>query len=59
MSESMVATSTSKALIEAGLPTLQSMVKCESREQFGNLTYVIGGKEYDIAANEWIYAPAT
>lgn len=31
------------------------MVECVSREEIGELTYVIGGKEYTLTPEEWLF----
>ena len=37
-----------------GIPSFDNVVKCESNAQFGSLTFVIGGKDYTLEANEWM-----
>ena len=44
-----------KHMIEAGIPTADHMVECTSRDEIGDLTYVIGGKEYTLTADEWLF----
>jgi hypothetical protein len=31
------------------------MVECTSREEIGELTYIIGGKEYTLDPEEWLF----
>lgn len=42
-----------------GLPTLKNKQECLGREQFGNLTFVINGKDYTMTAEEWLIAPGS
>merc|ERR1719454_2307281 len=42
-------------MIKAGIPTADHMVECTSREEIGDLTYVIGGKDYTLDAEEWLF----
>lgn len=44
--------------IQGKVPTLDNGVDCKSEEDFGQLTWVINGKEYSMEANEWVYPPA-
>ena len=39
------------------LPLRDQGVPCSNSEQFGSLTYVIGGKDYAIPNNEWTFEP--
>lgn len=43
------------ALVKAGIPTADHMVECTSREEIGELTYVIGGKHYTLSPEEWLF----
>lgn len=36
------------------VPTFEKKLKCESNAQFGDLTFVIGGKDYTLKADEWL-----
>lgn len=40
---------------EHGIPTSNSMVKCDSEKDFGDMTLVIGGKKYVQSNNEWMF----
>ena len=39
------------------IPLRDQPVECKSSEQFGELVYVIGGKDYSIPNNEWTFEP--
>ena len=39
------------------VPLRDTGIACTSTEEFGELVYVIDGKEYPIANNEWTFAP--
>ena len=40
---------------ENGIPTSNSMVKCNSEKDFGDMTLVIGGKKYVQSNSEWMF----
>jgi saccharopepsin len=42
------------SLEKQGYPTQDKKVPCKNKEQFGELTYVIHGKDYTIPNNEWV-----
>ena len=44
-----------KILSEKGIPTLQETKKCKSEKQFGSLTFIIGGKKYELSNGEWMF----
>lgn len=44
--------------ISGKVPTLDQGVDCKSEEDFGQLSWIINGKEYVMEANEWVYPPA-
>lgn len=37
-----------------GIPTYSSPAKCNKASDFGDLTFVIGGKDYPIANELWV-----
>lgn len=39
------------------IPLRDQGVPCSGSDQFGTLTYVIGGKDYTIPNNEWTFEP--
>jgi saccharopepsin len=39
----------------AGVPTASNPVSCSSEKQFGDLTLVIGGKDYVLSNEEWMF----
>ena len=41
-------------LAQQQIPTFDSLQKCEDNAQFGDLTFVIGGKDYSLKADEWM-----
>ena len=44
-------------LIAHKIPTSNTGVECNTKEQFGNFTLVIGGQDYSLAPHEWLYDP--
>jgi hypothetical protein len=44
-------------LAKGKIPLRDEGVPCKSTEEFGQLTYVIGGKDYPIPNNEWTFEP--
>ena len=49
-----VPTHAAEMFTKAGIPTFEDMVKCENNAQFGELTFVIGGKDYPLSSDEWM-----
>lgn len=43
--------------VPQNIPTEGKAKPCQSQEEFGTLTWVIGGKNYEFEATEWIYPP--
>ena len=39
---------------EQGIPLSDNVIKCNSEKQFGDMTYVIGGKDYTLTNKEWM-----
>ena len=39
---------------KANAPASTHMVECDQMEDIGSLTYVIGGKDYTLNADEWL-----
>jgi len=46
-------------LAEAKVPTAHTFVECSNKNQFGDLTLVIGGKDYVLNSDEWMFDPQT
>ena len=44
-----------KNFSENGIPTSNSIKKCKDEKDFGDLTLVIGGKEYTQTNDEWMF----
>jgi len=44
-----------EVLSKQGIPTSDSPVKCSGSGDFGDLTFVIGGKDYTISNSEWMF----
>lgn len=42
-------------LAKQGIPTHESPVACKESAEFGNLTFVIGGKDYTLPNGEWMF----
>ena len=40
-----------------GLPTATNLVQCQSKNDFGDLTFVINGVDYPLSADEWMFDP--
>ena len=38
-----------------GIPSYDNQVNCDSNTQFGELTFVIGGKEYPLPNEDWMF----
>ena len=39
------------------VPTAHTFVECENKAQFGDFTLVIGGKDYNLTPDEWMFDP--
>ena len=48
-----------KNFMEHGIPTTDNLVKCKDEKDFGDMTLVIGGKNYDQTNNEWMFPAKT
>jgi len=44
-----------EALNKQGIPTADKSVPCKGASQFGELTLVIGGKDYTLDSEEWMF----
>jgi len=44
-------------LIDNKIPTAHSYVECENKNQFGDFTLVINGKDYTLSPDEWMFEP--
>jgi len=42
-------------LVENKLPTANNIVPCQSHSQFGDMTLVINGKDYNLSNEEWMF----
>jgi hypothetical protein len=42
-------------LSKQGIPTHDTPVKCGGSSDFGDLTFVIGGKDYTLSNGEWMF----
>ena len=38
-----------------GIPTAEYQTKCKNEKQFGDMTLVIGGKDYVLKNEEWMF----
>jgi cathepsin D len=47
-----------KKLIAGGYPTIKNIVECENKNKFGDLTYVINGKDFTLTPDEWMFDQA-
>lgn len=47
----------SHAFKKQGLPTATNLVECQSKNDFGDLTFVINGKDYPLTPDEWMFDP--
>ena len=45
------------ALKANGIPSSDNIIPCTSAEQFGDMTLVIGGKDYVLTNDEWMFPP--
>lgn len=39
------------------VPTAHTFVECDNKNQFGDFTLVIGGKDYNLTPEEWMFDP--
>ena len=39
------------------MPLRDFSIQCKNSEQFGNLTYIINGKKYEIPNIDWTFDP--
>lgn len=46
-----------KKMVNKGIPTANKGIECQSKDQFGDLTFVIGGKDYTLTNDEWMFDP--
>jgi len=44
-------------LVSHKVPTVQTFVECQNKEDFGDLTFIIGGVEYNLTPREWMFDP--
>lgn len=44
-----------KKFVEIGIPTTNYVKKCKDEKEFGDLTLVIGGKDYVMTNDEWMF----
>lgn len=44
-----------KNFMEAGIPTSNYVRGCTNAQQFGEMTLVIGGKDYNLSNEEWMF----
>jgi len=40
---------------DKNIPTYDNSMKCDGIAQFGDLTFVIGGREYPLSNDDWMY----
>jgi len=45
------------ALANQKIPTAHTFVECTNKAQFGEFTLVIGGKDYNLTPDEWMFDP--
>ena len=50
-----VPTFAAKHFIEKGIPTADFQRKCKNAKQFGDMTLTIGGKDYTLTNEEWMF----
>jgi hypothetical protein len=50
-----VPTFASKILMQQHIPTANFVMPCQSHTQFGEMTLVIGGDEYTLTNEEWMF----
>ena len=41
------------SFVKSGIPTMDHAAPCNDQREFGDITYVIGGKDYTISNDEW------
>lgn len=46
-----------KKMIKNHIPTAHSGVECNSKNDFGDFTFVINGKDYNLTPDEWMFDP--
>lgn len=44
-----------KKLKKKGMPTATNFVECEHKNDFGDLTFVINGKDFTMTPDEWMF----
>ena len=52
---SSVPKAAANVLVAQGVPTTNHVVECGGEQEIGSLTYVIGGKDYTLDSNEWLF----
>ena len=45
------------SMAEQKVPTAHTFVECQNKAQFGDFTFVIGGKDYNLTPDEWMFDP--
>ena len=45
------------SLANAKIPTAHTFVECQNKAQFGDFVMVIGGKDYALTPDEWMFDP--
>lgn len=45
------------AMAQQKVPTAHTFVECQNKAQFGDFTLVIGGKDYSLTPDEWMFDP--
>lgn len=50
-----VPTFASKKLIQQNIPTANHVIPCQSQTQYGEMTLVIGGQDYTLSNEEWMF----
>lgn len=45
----------SKMLTKQGIPLYDKNTKCTSMKQYGDITFTIGGKDYPIPMEDWLF----
>ena len=46
-----------KQLVKNHIPTSHTGIECTNKAQFGDFTFVIGGKDFTLTPNEWMFDP--
>jgi hypothetical protein len=44
-------------LSSKGVPMMNQVKKCKAIEHYGSMAYIIGGKEYKLENDEWMFPP--